>query len=63
MKCRLKGKPVFSKGLKSLPRNPSDRIILDIWDFNNFIWADKLLAKASRSVKICLSISSFLEVT
>ena len=63
MKCRLKGNSISSQGSKSLPRNPSDCIILDNWDFDNFIWADKLLAKASRSVKICLSISSFLEVT
>ena len=63
MKCRLKGNSISSQVSKSLPRNPSDCIILDTWDFDNFIWADKLLAKASRSVKICLSISSFLEVT
>ena len=62
MKWRPKGNSVSSQGSKSLPRNPSDCIILDTWDFDNFIWADKLLAKASRSVKICLSISLFLEV-
>ena len=33
----ISGNPVFSTGPRSLPRNPSDYIILDIWVFDNLI--------------------------
>ena len=36
------GNPVFSNGLRSLPRNPPYCIILDIWVFDNLIWVDDL---------------------
>ena len=39
----IKGKPVFSNGCKSLPKNPHDCSILDSWVFDNFILADELL--------------------
>ena len=37
----ISGNPVFSNGPRSLPRNPPDRIILDIWVFDNLISVDK----------------------
>ena len=37
----IKGSPVFSNEPRSLPRNPPDSIILDIWVFDNLILADK----------------------
>ena len=41
----IKGKPVFSNGCKSLPRNRHDSSILDSWVFDNFILADELLVR------------------
>ena len=40
--------PVFSSGPRSLPRNPPDYIMLDIWVFDNLISVDDLSAKALR---------------
>ena len=37
----INANPVFSKGLRSLPRNPPDCIILEIWVFDNLISVDK----------------------
>ena len=51
------GNPVFSKGPRSLPRNPSDRTILGKWFFNHYILVDKLLAKGLWSFETCLSAS------
>ena len=39
----------FSKGSRSLPRNPSGYTTLDNWVFDNFILADKLFAKNLQS--------------
>ena len=33
----ISGSPVFSNGLRSLPRNPPDCIILDNWGFDGLI--------------------------
>ena len=35
-----KRKPVFSNGLRSVPRNPPNRTFLDNWVGDNFILAD-----------------------
>ena len=37
----INGNPVFSNGPRSLSRNPSPFIILDISVFDNLIWAGK----------------------
>ena len=37
----INGNPVFSNGPRSLPRNPPDCIILDIWVFDNLVSVDK----------------------
>ena len=42
----IKGNPVFSNGLKSLPQSPSDCAILYNWIFENFVLADEQFAKA-----------------
>ena len=42
----INGNPVFSNGPSSLPRNPSDCIILDNWVFDNLISVHKWFAKA-----------------
>ena len=56
----INGKPTSSDGRKSLPRNYSDCIILDDGVFNNFMLADKLLAKVLRWFEACLSVSNNL---
>ena len=40
----ISGGPVFSNGPSSLPRNPPDCIIVDIWVFDNLISVDDLSA-------------------
>ena len=44
----MKGKLVFIKGPRSLPRNPPNCTILDNWVFENFILADEPFAKTSQ---------------
>ena len=51
----IKGKPVFSNGPKSLPKNPPDCSILCNWVFDNFTLAEELFAKAARSLETCIS--------
>ena len=50
----IKGKPVFSNGPRSLPKNPPDCLILCNWVFGNFILADKLFVKALRKLYTCV---------
>ena len=50
----IKWKPVFSNGLKSLPRNPPDYPISCKWVFENFTLADELFAKTIRNLKTCV---------
>ena len=65
----IKGKPVFSNGPRSLPKNTPDYLVLFNWVFDNFILADWLFAKALRSFEIyvlvnnnlCKKLSSSLE--
>ena len=42
---KIKGKPVFNNGPRSLPRNPSDCPILDNWAFDSLILTDQLFSK------------------
>ena len=44
----IKGKLVFIKGLRSLPKNPPNCTMLDNWVFENFILTDEPFAKASQ---------------
>ena len=50
--------PVFDNVPRSLPRNPSDYIILDNWVFDNLISADELFAKALRRFATCLLVNT-----
>ena len=45
----IKGKSVSSNGLRSLPINPPNCIILDSWVFADFKSAYKLFAKVFQS--------------
>ena len=54
----IKGKPVFSNGSSSLPRNPSYCSILDNCVFDNFILIDQLFSKALQSLDTCISINN-----
>ena len=56
----IKGKPVFSNGPKSLPKNPPDCPILCSWVFDSFILAEELFAKALRSLKTCVLVNNNL---
>ena len=56
----ISGNPVFSNRPRSLPRNPSNSIILDIWVFNNLISVDDLLAKPLRRFETCLLVNNSL---
>ena len=42
----IKSNPVFNNGPKALPKSLPDCPILCNWDFDNFIFADELFAKA-----------------
>ena len=48
----FRAKPVFSNGLKSLPKIPPDCPILCNWVFDNFILADEPFAKALQASKL-----------
>ena len=54
----IKGKPVFSDGARSLPRNPPNCIILDNWVFENFILADESLEKALQIFETCVLVNN-----
>ena len=56
----IKGKSVFSKGPKSLPKNPLDSLILYNWVFDTFILADEPFAKALQSLKACVLVNNNL---
>ena len=42
----IKGKPFFSNGSRSLPRNCPNCTILDSWVFKNFMLSDEPFGKA-----------------
>ena len=52
--------PVFSNGIKSLPKNLPDCPILFNWVFDNFIWADESFAKALQGFESCVSVNKNL---
>ena len=56
----IKGNPVFSNGLKSLPKNSPDCPILCKWVFDNFILAEELFAKALASFETCVLVNNKL---
>ena len=56
----ISGNPAFSNGPRSLPRNPPDCIILDIWVFDNLLLVDYLSAKALRRFKTYLLVNNNL---
>ena len=59
----IKGKPVFSNGPGSLPRNPPNCTILDNWVFKNSILADELFAKALRRHENSLSVIIYVQIS
>ena len=48
----IKGNPVFSNGLKGLPKNPPDCPILCKWVFDSFILAEEWFANALEALKL-----------
>ena len=56
----IKNIPVFSSGLKTLPKNLPGCPILSNWVFNDFILAEEQFAKALRSLKICVLVNNIL---
>ena len=59
--CPIKGNPVLSNGLKSLPKNPPDYHILCNWIFEDFKLAQELFPKALVSNNLCRKFFSSLE--
>ena len=55
----IKGKPVFSNGLKRSPKNPPDFTILDSWIFDNIL-ADELFAKHLPGLENCALVNNYL---
>ena len=56
----IKGNPVFSKGPKSLLKNPLDYFTLCNWVFDNFMLAEELFQKALWSFEIYLFVNNNL---
>ena len=56
----ISGRPVFNNGPTSIPRNPPDCIILDIWLSDNLISTDDLLVKALQKFATCLLVNNGL---
>ena len=56
----IKGKPVLRNGPRSSPKNPRDCPILCNRVFDNFILAEALFAKASRSFETCVLVNNNL---
>ena len=56
----IKGKPSFSNGPKSLPKNPPDCSILWKWVFDKFTLANELFVKAWRSLESYVIINNDL---
>ena len=54
----IKGNPVFSHGVRSLPRNPPGCIILDNWIFDSVISVDHLFAKPLPRFATCLLVDT-----
>ena len=53
-------RPAFSNGLRSLPRNPPNCIILDNWDFKDFVLADEPFEKVLQFFKTCVLVNNDL---
>ena len=51
IKFFVNGNPVFSNGLRSLPRTHADCIILENWVFDSLISVNKLFATALRIIE------------
>ena len=56
----VSGNLVFSNGPRSVPRNPPDCIILNIWVFENLISVDHFSAKVLRIFATCLLVNNNL---
>ena len=56
----IKGKSVFSNGLRNLPKNSLDCLILFNWIFDDFLLADELFAKVLRSLETHVLINNNL---
>ena len=60
MSTFINAKPTFINGLRSLPKNLSDYIILDSWVYANYTLADELFSKDLQRIETCLSVNSKL---
>ena len=56
----INGNLVYNNGPRSLPRNPPDCIILDIWVFDSLISVDKQFSKSLRRFSTCLLVKDNL---
>ena len=56
----INGNLVYNNGPRSLPRNPPDCIILDIWVFDSLISVDKQFSKSLRRFATCLLVKGNL---
>ena len=56
----INGKPLFSNGQRSLPRNPPDCAILDNWVVDSLILAHELYVNSLRRFATCLSANNDL---
>ena len=53
--CFVDSIPVFNNRPRSLPKNPSDYIILDNWAFDSWILTDELFAKGLGDLQLIYS--------
>lgn len=53
-------KPNYINSPRSLPRNPMNCAMLDIWVLDNLILANQLFTKDLQSLENCLSVNSKL---
>ena len=56
----IHGNPIFNNEPRSLPKNPSDYIILDNCVFDSIVPVDELFAKALRRFATCLLVNNNL---
>ena len=58
----IKGKSVFIKGSRSLPKNPLNCSISDSWDFETSILVDEPFVKALRIFEKCALVNNNFSV-
>ena len=56
----INGNSTFTNGPRSLPRNPSDSIVLDTWVFDNFMNLNVPFMRTLQRPATCLSVNNEL---